>query len=226
MSYIPALRYESLTRFYDPLIRATLKEDRFRRMLVEQAAIRANHRVLDVGCGTGTLTILVKQSCPQAEVTGLDPDGKVLDLARAKIKSAGLDIALEQGVTSQAPFRPRSFDRIVSCLVFHHLTTEQKRGTLTHIRELLTPGGEVHIADWGKAQGAAMRVAFVAVQLLDGFATTTDNVRGLLPAFMTEAGFRDVEETHQEMTVFGTLSLYRGVAPKCVNGSENTVVKK
>lgn len=213
MSYIPALRYESLTRFYDPVLRATLKEDRFKRMLVEQAALRPGHRVLDVGCGTATLTILLKQACAEAEVTGLDGDAKVLDLARTKIEAAGLDIALKQGLGSEAPFPPASFDRIVSSLVFHHLTTEEKRRTLKRVRELLKSGGEVHIADWGKAQNPAMRLAFLAVQLLDGFATTTDNVRGFLPTLMTDAGFRAVEETHREMTVFGTLSLYRGLAP-------------
>lgn len=213
MSYIPALRYESLTRFYDPVLRATLKEDRFKRLLVEQAALRPGQRVLDVGCGTATLTILLKQACAEAEVTGLDGDAKVLDLARTKAKAAGLDIALAQGLAWEAPFPPASFDRIVSSLVFHHLTTEEKRRTLTRVRELLKRGGEVHIADWGKAQSPVMRVAFLAIQLLDGFATTTDNVRGFLPTFMAEAGFRAVEETHREMTVFGTLSLYRGVAP-------------
>lgn len=213
MSYIPALRYESLTRFYDPVLRATLKEDRFKRMLVEQAALRPGHRVLDVGCGTATLTILLKQACAEAEVTGLDGDAKVLDLARTKIEAAALDIALKQGLGSEAPFPPASFDRIVSSLVFHHLTTEEKRRTLKRVRELLKSGGEVHIADWGKAQNPAMRVAFLAIQILDGFATTTDNVRGFLPTLMTDAGFRAVEETHREMTVFGTLSLYRGLAP-------------
>jgi len=213
MNYIPALRYESLTRFYDPVLRATLKENRFKRLLVEQAALRPGHRVLDVGCGTATLTILLKQACAEAEVTGLDGDAKVLDLARTKIKAAGLDISLKQGLASEAPFPPASFDRIVSSLVFHHLTTEEKRRTLKRVRELLKSGGEVHIADWGKAQNPAMRVAFLAIQLLDGFSTTTDNVRGLLPTLMTDAGFRAVEETHREMTVFGTLSLYRGLAP-------------
>ncbi len=213
MSYIPALRYESLTRFYDPVLRATLKEDRFKRLLVEQAALQPGHRVLDVGCGTATLTILLKQACAAAEVTGLDGDAKVLDLARTKIEAAGLDITLKQGLGSEAPFPPASFDRVVSSLVFHHLTTEEKRRTLKRVRELLKSGGEVHIADWGKAQNPAMRVAFLAIQLLDGFSTTTDNVRGLLPTLMTDAGFRAVEETHREMTVFGTLSLYRGLAP-------------
>ncbi len=190
-----------------------MKEDRFKRLLVEQAALRPGHRVLDIGCGTATLTILLKQACAEAEVTGLDGDAKVLDLARTKIKAAGLDISLKQGLASEAPFPPASFDRIVSSLVFHHLTTEEKRRTLKRVRELLKSGGEVHIADWGKAQNPAMRVAFLAIQILDGFATTTDNVRGLLPTFMTDAGFRAVEETHREMTIFGTLSLYRGVAP-------------
>ena len=213
MSYIPALRYESLTRFYDPVLRATLKEDRFKRLLVEQAALRPGHRVLDVGCGTATLTILLKQACAEAEVTGLDGDATVLDVARTKVKAAGLDVALMQGLASEASFSTASFDRVVSSLVFHHLTTEEKRRTLKRVRELLKPGGEVHIADWGKAQSPAMRVAFLAIQLLDGFATTTDNVRGFLPTFMTDAGFRAVEETHREMTVFGTLSLYRGFAP-------------
>jgi ubiquinone/menaquinone biosynthesis C-methylase UbiE len=213
MSYIPALRYKSLTRFYDPVLRATLKEDRFKRMLVEQVALQPGHRVLDVGCGTATLTILLKQACAEAEVAGLDGDAKVLDLARTKIKATGLDIALTQGLASEAPFPPASFDRVVSSLAFHHLATEDKRRTLKRVRELLKPGGEVHVADWGKAQSPAMRVSFLAIQLLDGFATTTDNVRGFLPTFMTDAGFRAVEETHREMTIFGTLSLYRGVAP-------------
>ena len=55
----------------------------------------------------------------------------------------------------------------------------------------------------------ALRVAFIGVQLLDGFQTTTENVRrGLVPV-LRDAGFRSVRETHREMTLFGTLSLYQ-----------------
>jgi SAM-dependent methyltransferase len=111
------------------------------------------------------------------------------------------------------PFEPGSFDRIVSSLLFHHLGTEDKQRTLRRAFELLRPGGELHIADWGRAQNALMRVAFLPVQLLDGFRTTADNVRGGLPGRMDEAGFREVAETHREMTLFGTLSLYRAAKP-------------
>jgi len=77
--------------------------------------------------------------------------------------------------------------------------------------ELLRPGGELHIGDWGQAQNALMRLAFLSVQVLDGFSNTSDNVHGRLIPLMQEAGFRSVIETHHETTIFGTLALYRAV---------------
>ena len=95
--------------------------------------------------------------------------------------------------------------------MFHHLTPATKRRAFAKARELLVPGGELHLADWGKAQNAVMRAAFLGVQLLDGFENTRDNVEGRLVNMMRDSGFETVEETSHEMTVFGTLSLYRAV---------------
>jgi len=214
--YVPALRFHWLTRLYDPILRATLKEEKFKRMVVQQAGLAPGQRVLDLGCGTATLTMMLKQACPGATVMGLDGDPKILALARAKIAAAGLEVELHEGMAYAPPFAPGTFERVVSSLVFHHLTTDDKRRTLAQVRALLRPGGELHIADWGQAQNALMRVAFVGVQLLDGFRTTTDSVRGRLIPLMQEAGFVGVAETHREMTAFGTLSLYRAVAPTSV----------
>jgi hypothetical protein len=58
-----------------------------------------------------------------------------------------------------------------------------------------------------------MRVAFLSVQMLDGFARTSDNARGRLIPLMEEAGLESVSETVQRMTPLGTLSLYRAVRP-------------
>lgn len=212
MKYVPALRYESLTRFYDSILRRTLKEQHFKNLLINQAQIRSGYRVLDVGCGTGTLAILLKRRHPEAEIVGIDADPKVLAIAEEKIRNAGLDIQLHEGLASEAPFEARSFDRVVSSLVFHHLAKAEKLRTLQRVRELLRPGGMLHVADWGKAQNPLMRAAFLSIQLLDGFEVTTDNVAGHLPRLMTDAGFRTAEETHHEMTIFGTLSLYQAVA--------------
>ncbi len=212
-SYVTALRFPFLTRFYDRVLAATLKEEKFKRLLVQQSAIQPGHRVLDVGCGTGTLTMMLERDAPEAEVFGLDGDADALDIARKKVSAAGAKVTLVQALAFDPPFEPGSFDRIVSSLVFHHLTRAQKALTLEKCRDLLAKGGELHIADWGEAQNILMRAAFLGVQLLDGFETTTDNVNGLLPELIARAGFRDVAETHREATVFGTLALYRAAAP-------------
>jgi hypothetical protein len=72
--------------------------------------------------------------------------------------------------------------------------------------------GVYHVADWGQAQNVLMRLAFLPVQLLDGFESTRDNVRGRLVPLMEGVGFSAVAETHREMSLLGTLSLYRAGA--------------
>ncbi len=212
--YIPALGHAWLTGLYDPVLRATMREATFKSRLVAQADLRPGHRVLDIGCGTATLTIEIKRSQPEAEVVGLDGDPDVLRRAAAKVAAAGLTIALDHGFSDRLPYADASFDRVLTSLLLHHLTAETKRKTLAEIRRVLRPGGQVHIADWGKAQDAVMRGAFFLIQLLDGFATTTDNVNGKIPEFLREAGLADVRETGRLRTVFGTLSLYCGERPQ------------
>lgn len=208
--YIPALRFDWLTRFYDPVLRIALKEELIKRRLVDQVGLRAGQRVLDVGCGTATLTGMLAAACPGAEVIGLDGDPKALAIGRAKLAAAGVRVELREGMAYAPPFPPASFDRVVSSLLFHHLATDDKRRTLAALHTLLRAGGELHIADWGRPRSAGQRIAFLSVQLLDGFRTTADNVRGRLPALITNAGFV-VAETHRERTLLGTLSLYRAV---------------
>ncbi len=212
--YIPALGHAWLTGLYDPVLRITMRETTFKSRLVAQADLRPGHRILDIGCGTATLTIEIKRAQPEAEVTGLDGDPEVLRRAAAKIAAAGLTIALDQGLSDRLPYADASFDRVLTSLLLHHLTAETKRQTLAEIRRVLRPGGQVHIADWGEAQDAVMRGAFFLVQLLDGFATTTDNVKGKIPQFLRDAGLVDVRETGRLRTVFGTLSLYSGERPR------------
>src|SRR3990172_9126565 len=96
--YIPALGLDRLTPLYDPVLRWVMREETFKRRLIDQAQIQPSHRVLDLGCGTATLTILIKQAQPDSEVFGIDGDTKVLDIGRAKAARAGVNITLDHGL--------------------------------------------------------------------------------------------------------------------------------
>lgn len=203
--FVPALGSAWLTPFYD-LVSWLLGEQTIKRDLVRQAAIGADTDVLDLGCGTGTLALIVKETRPEARVTGIDIDPEILAIARGKIDAAGATVRLVEGSATDPPLPPASFDRVLSTLMLHHLTTPQKREALAAARRLLRSGGELHVADWGKPQNALMQVASLSFRYFDGAETTGANLRGELPALITEAGFTDVRETEHRMTPLGTLT--------------------
>ena len=211
--YVPALGLDWLTRFYDPLMRLTLREDAFKRSLVEHTRLQPGHDVLDLGCGTSTLTLMLKAACPTARVTGIDGDPTVLAIARAKVSASGDAVELRQGMAYDLPFAPASFDRVVSSLVFHHLADADKARALAEVHRVLRPGGELHVADWGKPANPLMWLVAQGVRLLDGAERTRVNLEGRLPDLMRAAGLVDVAETEQWSTAFGTLSLYRATRP-------------
>lgn len=208
-AYVPALAYRSLTRLYDPLLRLTLREEAIKRALVEQCSVAGGMRVLDVGSGTGTLTLMLAQAKPHVRVTGVDGDPDVLRIAREKADRAAVAVDFVEGLATSLPFEDASFDRVTTSLVLHHLTADDKVRALREMHRVLRPGGELNIADWGKPHGPMMRVAFIGVQLLDGFATTRDHAAGRLPAFVADAGFLDVTETRRWRTIYGTLAFIR-----------------
>lgn len=209
--FTPALGFHALTPLYDRVVAVTTRERTFKQALLDQAAIEADHQVLDVGCGTGTLAIEAQRRQPGVRVTALDADPAVLAIAARKARHAGTDIAFDLGRSSALPYADERFDRVLSSLFFHHLSWGDKLLTAREMHRVLRPAGELHVADWGRAHGLASRTAFLAVQLLDGFDITSDNVIGLLPVLFGSAGFRHVEETRRIPTVFGVISLYRAV---------------
>ena len=207
--YIPALAYRPLTAIYDPVVRLTTRESVFKPALLDQAQLQPGQRVLDLGCGTATLTIEAKRLQPAATLTGVDGDPEILTRARHKSAAAGVSIHFDEALSQRLPYADARFDVVLSSLFFHHLDRDSKLATLREVRRVLKPGGHLHAADWGEAANPVMRALFFGIQLLDGFTTTADNVAGRLPAFMVDCGFDDVAETRRFPTMFGTLSLYR-----------------
>jgi ubiquinone/menaquinone biosynthesis C-methylase UbiE len=211
--YVPALRFDALTRLYDPVVALTSREAGFKRRLLDHARIKDGESVLDVACGTGTLAIEIKKARPKAKVSGIDGDGAILQRAKSKAKDAGVKVEFQSGLSNELPYDARAFDVVVSTLFFHHLTDEAKADTAEEIKRVLRLGGRVLIADWGRAQDPLMRMAFLNVQLLDGFRNTSSNVAGKLPEFLREAGLKRVSVLDRMRTPLGTIEIVSGIRP-------------
>ena len=214
--YIAALKYPWLTSLYDPLIGLTMRDTSFKRRLATQARIRGGQRVLDLGCGTVTLTLLIKRMHPNAEVVGLDGDPRVIRIAQAKMSKARLSVALNLGMAFDLPYPDGSFDHVFSSLVFHHLTRMDKERTFQEVSRVLRPGGGLHIADFGKPSNPLMYMVSQVVRRLE---PVSDNIQGILPALIQAAGFEEVTESARCMTPFGTLSFYQAKKPSGSGGS-------
>ena len=205
--YIPALRFGWLTPVYDPVLRRMLPEVALKQRLIAQAQIAAGQRVLDLGVGTGTLTVRIKQNCPDAEVVGLDGDATILALAREKAAAVGAALRFDQGLATALPYDDATFDRVLSSLMLHHLTTADKGRALREAWRVLRPGGELHVLDFGPPQNAP---AWLISRVFRRMERTADNITGRLPEIFRQAGFTAVEQTAQQTTILGTLTLYRG----------------
>lgn len=211
--YVPALGFRWLTPYYDAVVGATTRERTFKHALIEQANIEAGQRVLDLGCGTGTLSIWIKKAHREADVLGVDGDSAVLSLAAHKAKQADALVWFYEAMSYDLPFPDAHFDRVVSSLFFHHLSWDDKERTGREIYRVLRPGAQLHIADWGKSTNILMRGLFLSIQLLDGFRNTQDNVTGKLVELFEHAGFIGTSQNRTFSTVFGTVSLYSSIKP-------------
>ena len=204
--YIPALSFRWLTPLYDPLLKWIMREETFKRRLTSQTNIQPGMTVLDLGCGTGTLTLMIKRAHPNADVTGLDGDPQVLDIARDK--SRGVNIQWDEGLASSLPYPDSVFDRVVTSLVIHHLVTDDKRLAFKEVYRVLKPHGELHLVDFGPPHSSLTRLIR---KFMRGFEEADDNLDGLIPRFIKEAGFGSVNETEHFTTIFGPLSMIKAM---------------
>ena len=211
-TFIPAAGHDWCLPLYDPLVRL-MGVDQARRALIEQAALSSGQVALDVGCGTGSLAILVKGLHPGVQVAGVDPDPKALERARRKAMRANVAVRLDRGFAGALPYPDASFDRVLSSFVFHHLRGDEKAKMLSEARRVLKPGGSLHLLDFAGPEPGTD--GFVA-RWLGSRPLLLDNGEGRIVTLMREAGLEDPRRVFGGRIVLGLFaySCFQAAVPQ------------
>ena len=134
---------------YDPVTKHALppNED-WNREAVIKAISGSPRKILDLGCGTGSTTILLQQAFPNAEVIGLDLSPQMLVMSNYKAQQAGLNnIRWVHGIAETTGFEAGEFDVVTASLLFHETPIAISQAILTEVYRLLRPGGQAIILD-------------------------------------------------------------------------------
>ena len=199
-NYLPAMGKRWLLPLYDPLLKL-LGADKTKRRLIEQATIKSGFRVLDIGCGTGSLAVLIKRMHPEVEVIGVDPDPAALSISKRKANRAGLSIEFDRGFSDHLSYPDASFDRVFSSFMFHHLEPSERAATLREIGRVLKGGGSLHLLDFAPRDGKGHRHRRSPHE--------ESRFEGRVTDLMSEAGLVDAREVAKGKIFFGPIAYYR-----------------
>ena len=203
--YLPAAGHDWFLPLYDPLTRL-LGVDSARHALLEQAALKPGFSVLDVGCGTGTLAVLIKRLHSKVEVIGLDPDHRALGRAKRKAHRAGVSVRFDRGFADALGYADRRFDRVFSSMMLHHLEAHDQQSMLLEIRRVLKPGGRLELLDFEGPEShrhAGLSRLFHSHHRLQG------NAPDRIVTLLARAGFTDERMIESRRTLFGRIAFFQ-----------------
>lgn len=163
----------------------------FRRTTLEYAGLKPGESVLDAGCGTGVLTMLVADAVGGGgRVVGIDPAAKMIEVAKRNAREGGSRAEFRLATIEELPFEDESFDCALSSLMLHHLPPDLKIKGLREVVRVLRPGGRIVLVDVGRPENPLI---WVMVWPLLLWPFTKDQVAGRTGDFLAEAGFNNVE---------------------------------
>jgi ubiquinone/menaquinone biosynthesis C-methylase UbiE len=188
------------------------RERALREMTVNLAQVKAGDCVLEVGCGTGTLTLAAKRRAgPSGKVFGIDVIPGMIELSQRKAAQAKEDITFRSGSIDDIPFPANQFDVVMCSFMIFHMSEEVRRKGITEIYRVLKPQGRLLVLDLALPTQPLPRA--IAQKLFGGM--LQHDLRELLP-LMDATGFSDVEIAPVKFRILGlsVLAFVRGSAQK------------
>ena len=206
--YLPAAGHDAFLPGYDLLTRL-FGFSRVHERLIDQAELADGQRVLEIGCGTGNLTVRAKKTHPSIDVVGSDPDPLALKRAQRKARRLTV-IRFERGYAQRLFHTDGEFDRVLSSMMLHHLDSDAKTAAAAEVFRVLRPGGRLHLVDMGGDMtvddGLSARLALRGSHV-------AGNLGDAIPRVLRVAGFDCTEvATHRNRGV-GRLTYYRATRP-------------
>ena len=180
---------DGLSEYYDLITPA--ERSRFRQNQIDLAGIRSGERVLDVGCGTGALSILAKIAVGETgEAAGIDIAVNMISRAQHKANEAGLNIDFRVASVDELPYPNKHFDLVTSSMMFHHLPVSIKKKGLREIHRVLKEDGRFFLCDFLTPHPLTAPLMFL---LLVWISPTRYQLFGKLPNLIKECGFTKLE---------------------------------
>lgn len=187
------------------------RASRVRRTIADLANVEQGQSVLDVGCGTGTLAIMLCDRAGEGgEVCGVDASPEMIAVARRKAAKRNADVDFEIGLIERLPYADALFDRALCTLVLHHLDEHLQQRGLREIVRVLKPGGRLLLVDFGGSSGGSLLGHLMASLHGHGQEHVEGGTHPLVH-LMNDAGFVDVDILP---TKHGQYAFVSGAAPR------------
>jgi ubiquinone/menaquinone biosynthesis C-methylase UbiE len=184
------------------------QEQKLRQATIDLAEIQPGAKILEVGCGTGTVSLAAKKKAgPAGQVVGIDIAPDMIQQARRKAAKAGLDVRFEVERIEAIPFPDNQFDLVLSSLMLHHIHGDAaKQQGMREIFRVLKPGGRLFIVDATQPENPHLRGL---ASLVVGKEMLAHSLQEFTP-LLEQAGFTCIENGP---TASRFLAYLRGVKP-------------
>jgi ubiquinone/menaquinone biosynthesis C-methylase UbiE len=180
------------------------QEQKLRQATLDLANIQPQERILEVGCGTGTLSLAAKvRAGSQSQVTGIDIAPDMIETARRKAAKSGTPVQFQVGRIEELPFPDSQFDLVLSSLMLHHVHgDEAKQQGINEVFRVLKPGGRLLIVDVAPPKNPHLRGL---ASLIVGQGMLAQRVDAYAP-LLAQAGFVEIETGPTKSSFLGYLS--------------------